>query len=270
MAAANWYPAGAGGSTGSEFATAPNLYTPGTIWYVSLSGTDAAAPAGKRREKPLRTTQQAVTNSAAGDIILYLAGFTETIAVGVTVAKSGLWFIGEGTGSSRPRLTCGTANTMIDVSAGTNQLFDNIYFPASTVAPTGRIRSAVNDVKMRNCYFECGAFDTTRTIALATGWGSMEMEDITFISTLGSPATQPGTVLEIINAGSGLEMDTVIFDGGASGWSASALLGTAAVTNLMAYDIDLLNDSVATIFSGSTGKFFLRNTSGNSEVIWTP
>src|SRR4051812_47003258 len=124
--AVNFYPNGNGGTVGDDFAILPKLITPGTTWFVGNSGVDAAAPAGKRREKPLRTTAQALTNAAAGDTIQYFSGFTETISAPINVNKSGLWFIGEGTGSSRPRFTFSAGTFIFDVSV-TNVVFSGLY-----------------------------------------------------------------------------------------------------------------------------------------------
>lgn len=270
MAAANWYPNGAGGSTGDDYVTLDKLYTPGTIWYVHFgTGTDAAAPAGKRREKPLKTTGQAYTNAAAGDIICWLSGHAETITVAVVLAKAGLVLASEATGSSRARLTAGAAIAMLDVTAVGVCIY-NAYYPASTTAPTARIRTASTSTKVRGSYFECGTSDTTDAIKLVTGAGAFGLRNTSIVSVSTSVASQPATALEVANAVSDVEMDNVTIDGGSSGWSASALLGTAAITRLEATNIDLLNDSVATFATTTSGHLFLRNVTGNSEVIWTP
>jgi hypothetical protein len=270
VAAVNWYPNGAGGSTGDDFVILTKLYTPGTIWYVNYStGVDAAAPAGKRREKPLKTTGQALTNASAGDIICWLSGHNETVSTVVTVSKAGLIFASEGSGSSRARLTCGAATEVFDVTAA-GVWICNVYFPASTVAPVARVRTAAARTVLRGCYFECGTLDTTDAVKLITGSGTASIRNTSFVSTSTNTSLQPATAIEFANAVSDVEMDNVVIDGGASGWSSSAILGTAAVTRLEATNIDLLNDSVATLATTSTGHLFVRNSSGNSEVIWTP
>jgi hypothetical protein len=269
VAAANWYPNGAGGTTGDDFVILDKLYTPGTIWYVHSSGTDAAAPAGKRREKPLKTTGQAFTNASAGDIIVWLSGHAETITTAVTVSKAGLIFASEGSGSARARLTCGAAIPMFDVTAA-GVWICNPYFPASTVAPTARVRTSAARTVIRGAYFECGTLDTTDAVKTVTGAGPFTMRNSSIVSTSTNTALQPATAIEFVNAISDIELDNIVIDGAASGWSAAAILGTAAVTRFEATNIDLLNDSIATFATGSTGHLFLRNTSGNSEVIWTP
>lgn len=270
MAAINWYPNGAGGSTGDDFVTLTKLYTSGTIWYVNFAtGTDAAAPAGKRREKPLKTTAQALTNASAGDIICWLSGHSEVVSSVITASKAGIIFASEGTGSSRARLTCAAATEVFDVTAAGVRIY-NAYFPASTVAPVARVRTSSSVTVLRGCYFECGTLDTTVALRAITGAGPLRVLNTSFVSTSTSTSSQPATAIEFFNAVSDVEMDNVVIDGGVSGWSASAILGTSAVTRLEATNVDLLNDSVVTLATTTTGHFFVRNTSGNSEVIWTP
>lgn len=270
MAAVNWYPSGAGGSTGDDYVTLSNLYTSGTIWYVHYgSGTDAAAPAGKRREKPLKTTNQALTNASAGDLIVWLSGHSEPISAVITASKAGVVFASEGSGSSRARLTCSVATEVFDVTAAGVRIY-NAYFPACTVAPVAKVRTASTGTVVRGCYFECGTLDTTVGVRTITGAGSFRMVNTSFVSTSTTTASQPATGIEFLNAISDVEMDNVVFDGGASGWSSSAVLGTAAVTRLEAKNIDLLNDSLVTLATTTTGRLYVRNKSGGSEVIWTP
>jgi hypothetical protein len=158
---------------------------------------------------------------------------------------------------------------MLDIT-GQSVVLSNLYFPASTAVPVARVRTAAADTNILTCYFECGTNDVGSAVGIITGASAIYIDDTVFISTAGSPAAQPTIGINVINAVTGLIMDNVIFDGGVSGWSSSALLGTAAITNLRATNIDLMNDSVASFASGSNGKFYLRNKSGNSEVIWTP
>ena len=270
MAAVNWYPNGLGGASGDELVTLTKLYTSGTTWFVnSVTGTDAAAPAGKRREKPLKTTGQALTNAAAGDIICWTLGHNESVSSVLTVSKAGLLFASEGSGSSRARLTCAVATELFDITAA-GVWICNAYFPASTTTPVARIRSAAQKTVIRGCYFEEGILDTTDSVKLITNSGTPSIRNCSFVSVSTNPASQPATSIEFANALSDVDLTNVTFDSGSSGRSAAAILGTAAVTRLVATDIDLLNDTLATFVTGTTGFLYIRNSTGNSEVIWTP
>jgi hypothetical protein len=269
VAAANFYPNGVGGTTGDPAVVLKNLWTPGTVWYVySVSGVDAAAPAGKRREKPLATTAQAITNASAGDMIVWLSGHAESVTVSITANKAGLIFASEGLGTSRARLTAASAINMIAVSAAGVQIA-NLYCPASTAAPTSRISTNSSRTIVRGCYFECGTSDTAAAVRLTTGAGAVSLPNNSFVSTSTLVTSQPSSGLEVVNAVSDVDWDNVIFDGGASGWSSSALLCTAAVTRLYGTNTDFVNGSVANMGTGSTGWLWNRSASGSAEVIWT-
>lgn len=270
MASPNIYSTGVGGSTGDELATVSPLYTSGNIWYVySVTGSDAASPRGKERIRPLATLSQAYTNASAGDTIVCLSGHMETLTSAQALAKAGITLVGEGTGSNRPKFIRGADINLFTVSAAGVTLA-NLYFPSSTVSTTNnRIQVSSTDFVMRNCYHECGTLDGGAALLLGTGSNRAQVTSTTFVSTSASASSQPSQGFVVSPTFSDLWMDTVIFDGGSSGWSQPYAFEIAdALTRLRAKNIDLLNDSDVTIATGTSGYLHIRNKSGSARVVW--
>lgn len=259
------YVNGAGGTTGADLAILERVAASGLYYYVGNAVTGASdANSGKDRGKPLLTTAQAYSNASAGDTIVYLANHAETIGVAVTLAKAALSLVGEGTGATVPRLTCSAGIAMFDVTAA-GVLLDNILFPASTSAPTARVRVGAAGTIMNALQFECGASDTTRALSFVTGGSDARLTNSTFTSVAATPAVG----IEIINAFAGLTMDRVTFDGGSFEWSDFAFKGTAAVTRLRASRIYQFAGSDVSLATGTTGLWQSEGSTGNSRFTWT-
>lgn len=270
MASPNLYPNGIGGTTGAELATVSPLYASGQVWYVSSdTGVDAVSPAGLDRIKPLATIAQAHTNAAAGDFIVCLSGHEETLTAAQTYDKADIKFVGEGSGSNRPRFTRNGDVNMFDVTAAGVQ-FHNVYFVASSSASTkSRLRTAAVSTLVRDCYFECGASDTGPAAETITGAGQIVYRDTSFVSVATLLTAQPHSALKVTNAITDLDIDTCVFSGGTTGWSNQHAINIAgAVTRLRAVNVDLLADSDATIVTGTTGYFNVRYKTGSARVLW--
>lgn len=263
MASPNIYQNGGGGTTGDNVSTRKPVYllNGGHIWYVGTGGTDAISPRGREREKPLLTTAQAVANATAGDVIIYLENFTETITVSVAINKN-LTIVSEGTGSTRARLTCGAAIAMFAVS-GTGCSLNNLYFPASiTAAPTDRVEITGQGTVMDNCYFECGTLDTGRTVRYSAGVvGYCQMTSTTFIAT----ASQPAIAVEVATAVSGMFFEDVTLDGGSYGFSDFAFKATSAISGVYADNISQLNNADISIAAGSSGVWIPGTCTGSAR-----
>jgi hypothetical protein len=256
---------GAGGSTGADLAILDRISASGLIYFVGNAVTGASdSNSGLDRGKPLLTTAQAYSNASAGDTIVYLESHAESIGSAVTLAKAGLSLVGEGSGSSVPRLTCTGVIAMLDITAA-GVLLDNLYFPVSTAAATARVRVGAADALLNALQFDCGASDTNRSLSFVTGASSCKLTNSRFTSVAATPAA----AIEVINATAGLTMDSVTFDGGSFEWSAAAFLGTAAVTRLRATRMYQLNGSDAVLATGSTGVWQTEIATGNSRLNWT-
>lgn len=266
MSAIRSYKNGAGGASGADLAVLAPFLSSGVYWYVgNATPGNSDSNAGTERTKPLTTSAQANTNAAAGDTIVYLQNHSEVISTAVVLAHAGLSLVGEGTGASVPRFICGASIAMFDVT-GAGVLFDNLYFPASTAAPTARIRTAAADTDMNALQFDCGANDTNRALSLITSSGTVRLRNSRFTSVAATPAVG----LEVVNAVSDVYLDNVTFDGGSFGWSDYALKGSAAVTRLRARRVYLLNGSNVLLPTGTTGALNVIGASGDPVVNWTP
>lgn len=258
----NLYPNGAGGTTGDEIAVnAPLILgTTGHIWYVNNSvagAADAASPRGREREKPLLTLGQAVTNAAAGDVVILGIGHAETIAAGIAVNKA-LTIVGEGSGSSRPRLTCGVVGPMLTLSQ-TGTSLNNIYFPAST-ALGARVSVTASGVVSDNCYFECGANDIGNTY-LYGSVSSCQLTNTYFLAT----ASQPAIAVSCSVAASGMFFENVTLDGGSFGFSDFAFKAIGVLTAVYANQIHQLNNADVSLAATWTGVWNVGQKSGSAR-----
>jgi len=190
-----YYPNGIGGYPPGDFLdTCKPLQTSGNVWYVSsLIGTDAVAPAGQNREKPLATLAQAVTNALDEDIIVFLQGHTQTLTAVQTLAKS-LTLIGEGTVSDKPAVSfvMNAAATSLFNATTAGVEFRNLYFPQNLQAnasPKVAFTGTGTDGLVRGCYFDCGPTDTGTAISIGTA--RCRVENTTLISTATTRAAQP-------------------------------------------------------------------------------
>lgn len=230
MASPNIYPGGLN-LAGTVFADGPatlqldgGVYFSGAIQFVdTIDGDDANA--GNKPELPVATLAQAITNSANNGIILIGAGSSESLGSSQGMTLVNLSIFGCGTGSSRPRYTCTGTIVMFNV-AGNGTWIENIYFPASTAAPTSRIDLGAPYCTVKDCYFECGANDTTRAIRIAAASSGSAVDGCSFVTT----ASRPAIGVEISGAGANNTIKDCVFDGGSYGWTDYALKVSAAAT----------------------------------------
>lgn len=262
---------GIGSTTGDDLLTLGHLLTTGDVWFVHYgNGTDAAL-VGKDRNRPLKTTAQAISNAAAGDVICWLDGHSETITSALTVNKARLKLCGEGSGTGRARFTRNANVVLFDITAD-DVMLAGIYCIASTTAATASlIKTASTGTVFRYSYVELGTSDDGPGFETVTGAARVRLKDVTFRSTATSYADQPHGAMKVTNALTGLHLDNVTLDGGSSGWAQPyAFNGNAAITGLEAYEVHLLNDSDVLLASGTSGYWSTGDTSGSARVVWTP
>lgn len=263
-------PSGVGASTGDSLLTGVSLHLTGDVWYVSSANGVDGAGLGKQRLAPLATLAQAVTNSADGDMIVFLSGHTQTLTAVQTISKK-LILASEGTGLG------GMASFTRNIAAN-GKLFDittsrvqlrNIQFPASSQADTGaKVSVSGTDCYIKDCYFAQGANDTGPAVDLVTGGDRCRIDGTTFIAS--STTTQASMGVRISNALADVSMVGTIFSGGTKGWSnAYALDATAAAqTNIRLEAIQLLLDSDIGLHASSTPCFVqIGSSSGSARVV---
>lgn len=269
MASPFVYENGFGGTVGARLATRRPVYTSGPAWFIGVGGVDAAAPAGRDRSKPLATLSQAHTNASAGDVIVLMEGVSLTLSVLQTISKARLHIYGEGEafGPTVPRIIGGTGSVDIDLT-GAGIWLENLYF--SFGAANGvRVRVSAAACQVVSCYFESGNSEADPAMRFVTGAGQNRVVNTIFKSVASGNTVQPFTALEIANAMSDLELDTVVFDGGVSGWSDYALKATAAVTGLVGMNVSFLNHSRLFTATGSSYKFHGDPESGSTPFEFT-
>jgi hypothetical protein len=262
---------GIGESSGDSLATSKNLYLTGNVWYVHYgTGTDAGSPAGKNRLAPLKTLAQAHTNAASDDIIVLLAGHTETLTANQVVNK-GLTIVGCGTGTGTggmPQLKVNAAAAAVLNLQAARISIRNIYFPTSVQSNSVErlYTSGATDLLVKDCYFDCGANDTVA--ALRVGDNRLRVEGCTFVS-VATGSTKPHSAIYIPGAIADILVSDCIFDGGTVGWSTEwAFHATgAATTNLRMQGISLLRDSDIGLHASTTGYVQVSNTTGSGRVV---
>ncbi len=228
----NFYAGGIGESVGDDLATSEPIYASGNIWYVqSTTGTDAASPAGRMKNEPLATLNQANTSAASGDIIALLSAHTETRTGVITITKS-LTIVGCGTTSSKPApqlINNQAAASLIAINtAGIYVEFRNIYFPAQTQSCSAtKFSIGQGNVRFYGCYFEASSLDAAAVITLPTTGteSSVEVINCTMISTGSSTSAQPLIGISGTSITAHVRLDGSTFSNGTYGWS-----GGTAVT----------------------------------------
>lgn len=263
---------GLGETLGDTLVTTKPVQTPGNIWFVnSATGTDAASPAGKDRQKPLATLGQAQTNAADGDIVVLQSGHTETYTVALTLSKR-LIIVGGGSSAGKPTVSfinnsAGASTFTISV---TNVELRNIYFPASlqSNASNGKVNVAAANCRITGCYFEQSALDQSPAVRLL-GADTFRMTNTTIISTATTTATRPTVGLSNAGAIADLELYGCVFSDGTVGFStAAADLSAFAVTRIRAESMSLLNGADFLMNSGSTGYVNVATSTNGGRLSW--
>ena len=238
------------------------VYLSGLVQWVDTINGDPAN-SGARPELPVDTLAQAITNSAANGVIIIGEGSSETLTGSQsTGANAGLSIFGCGTGSSRPRYTCGGAVAMWNL-ASAGVWIEGFYFPASTVAPTSRITVGADNITIKDCYFECGANDTTKAIIVQ---GVCRIDGCSFVAT----ASRPAIGIDINVATSDIVITDCVFDGGSYGWSDYALKVSGAATRVRQFGNTFINQSdIGHTVTATTYQLFAPDMDGTSNVLLT-
>lgn len=263
MGSPNFWPSGLGG-TGPDLATENDDAFSGIVYWVdTVNGNNANT--GVERELPLLTLAQAHTNASAGDLIVIEAGSAETLTGSQALNKADVYIIGLGSGSNRPRYTCGGAVSMFAASAAGVKIF-NLYFPASTAVPTARVNCTAAEIELNGCYFECGTNDTNPTVIVGAGANSARVEDCSFVVT----ASRPSVGLSVTSTVTDLKVIGTTFDGGSYGWSDYAWKVSAAATRIYANNVTLAHRAdIGFTATGTSYKFFGINVTGTGRVVLT-
>lgn len=262
MGSPNLWPGGFG--SGPEIAEATNDYLSGSVqWLDTVNGNNANA--GTNIELPVATLAQAVTNSAANGLIVIKSGSYESLSGAQTLSLAGLTIVGLGTGSTRPRYTANGAIAMFNITAAGVRIF-NIYFPASTSAPTSRISTGAAETEINGCYFECGASDTGAATIVAASANNARIINCSYVTT----ASRPAIGLSVTGAVTDLYVKDATFDGGSYGWTDYAFKVSAAATRMFVDGVTLRNNSdLGVTVTATTYKLFGIDNDAGSQVLLT-
>lgn len=162
MALGSNYPNGVAGATIREIPI--HVAYPGKVFWVyngtALQVSQRGGSDGNKGtfNSPFATISYAISQTTAnrGDMIMVKAGHTETISDATTFAANiaGVCICGLGTGSLRPTITVGTANTATIPVSVDNVAFKNIIFKANflSIAAVFTLTTAKN-FAVEDCYF---------------------------------------------------------------------------------------------------------------------
>lgn len=266
-------PNGLGASTGADYATASPVYirggSAGSVWYVSASGSDAAN--GRDRSAPLETLQAAITAATAGDTIVLMSGYSETIATQVEIDKV-LTIVGEGASSGVPSpvITEGAGDYALLVSA------NSVYIAGVKIV--GRaIDCTGNDLALEDCYFVADGEGASGVGSVVFGGSAVtaSLRDCTFVADK-SGENIPGPAVDVTVGMTGLSIEGCTFRCGTadddhfatSGGERYAVNIQSAATCLRGIRNTLTNGADVFIHASSTGIFHVSSATGSSRVIW--
>ena len=203
------------GATASLFGDRLNFHTTGDVWFVdSVTGTDAASPAGLNEKAPLATLEQAVTNAASGDLVVLASTHDEEISSKISVSGKYLEILGSGQsgGIPSPTLTCNVQNDYAIDFAGSVCLISNVKFVTSTGGSQPKCLRISARSNANDCYFE--AAEGAATLLGVAGTGGI-IDGCTFICTATATA---GANAMVLDGTIDLDIRECIFDAGAIGW----------------------------------------------------
>jgi len=269
-----FFPNGLSALGGDQLVTCEPLQTSGRVlWCNSTTGIDTNT--GLNRESPLLTLTRADAISLAGDIIVLMDGFSEVMTA-VIAPKAGVTIVGEGTSGGRP--TCSLTNNqaaggLLLPSAGTE--IRNVWFkPNLQVNLASRISVVAVNVRICNCYFECGPNDRAAAIVYAGACNYAVISNTTFVSTATVMASFPYTAVQVAAACTDFTMDDVTFDDGLYGFTLDyAFQAPVVMTYLRGLGISLLNGAsmfVSRIVAqdSSSGWLNIKTRTGGGRVDW--
>lgn len=215
---------------------------PGRNFYVgngtAQHGQRAASDTTNRGlspSDPLATIAYALTQCTAGrgDNIIVLQGHAENVSSAgfITVATTGVTFLGLGNGSLRPTLTwTATAGTILHtVTTGANATWDNFYFNLAGIdAVTVGITCAAADVTFRNCKFNTSttAIIALKGMSLAATANNFKMEKCEVVAGVSTANTT--TFLEIVGTDGLKLIDNIMW-----GYFTTSLGPVSNITTLM-------------------------------------
>jgi hypothetical protein len=267
------FPLGLGESLGDVLVTCEPLLFNGDVWYVHHDGDDSYD--GRDREKPFATLQQALTDSAAGDMIVCLDGHEETVTASMDISDR--YIVGAGRSAGKPTVKFNTTSTgyqLFKATTGTYTLLANIWMAEGLCAPL--YVDEISIFEMRDCYVECGDSQAGVAIQLGNATSSrlVRIDNTTIISTATSVSTTPPAgIVSLANAPSMIILNNVTLDNGTYGWTTYKALHLAAVdaqNGTFLHAESLVLENGADIYALETVMGFINAQSGGggNRIDW--
>jgi hypothetical protein len=229
-------------------------------WYVHFpTGVDAVAPAGRDKQKPLKTLARAVANAAENDIIVLLDGHDEIITAGVITFIPGLVIVGCGQTAGVPnvKLTPNLAvpGPLIGFGEPDCQLRNVRIMPNMQTNNVARVNVSNSGFIVDRCQFDCGVNDAAAALSIDVGGQRPTVKDTTFISVATDLATRPNSAMKVVVPIQGIRLDGAVFSDGTHGFTNgySLDLSAAACTNIMGNKVSLLLGASARMGASATG-----------------
>jgi hypothetical protein len=180
-------PNGALFNTTQTFLGAGNLFSTGTVYFVSSAtgsndnnGTDVSTP------KATIAGAQSAATASKGDIVVILPGHSETLSAALTLSKAGINYVGLGQGMLRPALQTAAAIDAVSITAA-NVTLQNINFPFTTTDDaTAYVNVAAAGATLRGLRMigSTTSINVTDMITVASGADDLLVEECRAYNTV--------------------------------------------------------------------------------------
>lgn len=246
------YAGGLGGTVDPVATNRPFYGLDCNVWYVHFAtGFDAVAPAGRDKQRPLKTLAQALVNATANDVVVLLDGHAEVFTAPQAIGQAGLVIVGCGQTAGVPNVKLqlnAPAAEMISVFASSVQLRNLKLLSNAQANALPRVSVLEAGFAMDGCYVECGPNDGGPAVGLDIGAHHALIRDTTIISTALVPSARPARGLSVTNAAGlrGLHLDGLVVSDGVCGFSSGYGLDLSTGPTL-----DLKGDRVSLLLGAS-------------------
>lgn len=264
---------GVGELLGATLALSKPLIVRAAVWWVNFTtGIDAASPSGQDRSHPLKTLSQAITNIAAGDMIILEDGHAEVFTAALNISKR-CTVVGGGSAAGVPTVTFQTnsaAAGIFTLGQTDTEIINIRLLGAAQANSASKIQASAARARLRQVRVECSALDTGAGIEFVTGGDAGRVEDCTLVSTATAIASRPGRGLVLTNALPDVEIIRCTFDDGTVGFATAACdLSVAIPTRAKIETVHLLRGADLLMHASSAAcRISLGTVSGGGRVVW--
>ena len=157
-----------------------------TIYVSSTTGSNDNLGTNPDLPRASISGAQSVATAAKGDVVVFLPGHTETLTASVTLSKSGVSYLGIGSGTLRPSITGNGTIDALSIS-GASVTISNFQFPApGTDDQTADINVAAAGVSILNTYHIGSTTSKNKTdiITVASGADDLYIDGFSAYNTV--------------------------------------------------------------------------------------